>query len=161
MDGTQLSHHDPPALREKIDLARIDVHEILGCHTNLFRLQEAQHEVGIALTDIGDGQTGQHVAAPEHLCFEQGTVGTELEQAVDQDLHGESAVARGLPKRILVRIGIGQHEMIHATDARQLVADTGGDAGPEHRYQNHVALGDEIFTRKDFRSVDVQAAVEV
>ena len=72
------------------------------------------------------------------------------QQTVDQQFHGVGAVADQL-RVLLVAVGVGQQEVIHAADAGDRITHAGGHAGSEHGDENFVRLrGDEVFPGEHF-----------
>src|SRR6185436_1196265 len=88
----QLLHPDPAAAGKVADLARVGVHEVARQHRYALGRQVAQHELRVALADVGDRQALQHVAPAEHLRLERAAAGAHLHELVDQHLHRVIAV---------------------------------------------------------------------
>src|SRR3990172_7658367 len=61
VDVAQFLHHHFAAVREVIDLARINIHQVLGHHPDFLGGQEFQHEVRVALAHVGHGKALQYI----------------------------------------------------------------------------------------------------
>ena len=158
----QLFHQHLAATGEKIHLARVNVIQVLGHHAHLFRLQVIDDESRIAFTDVDRREATQHGAAAKHLRFHVLAPRTRLQQIIDQYLHGVSAIAHRRGNRaIRITAAVGQHEVIHAAQARDTVADAGRDAGAEHGDDQHVLVGKVILTRQDLGGVTIERPVVI
>src|ERR1700722_1155380 len=127
-------------------LARVQVAQILAHHPEAFGLYVFLHEADVAGADIR--QRIQYLAAADQLYFKVSAPTAELENLVDQPLHGDVAEARrgtgrATPGSVAVRAIHRQHEMIHAPDTQAAVADAGGDARPQHA-ADQLAVGGNV-----------------
>ena len=158
---TQLLDPDPPALREEIDFARMNVVKVLCADADFFSGEKLEHEFGIAPADVAVVKAAHHVAAAENLGFEVLAARAQLQQAMDQDFHRKHAVAGRCTVAAGIRAVIRQHEMIHATYSVDGIANAGGHARSQHGHQHHVLAGDEILPRQQLGRRQFVAGVKI
>src|ERR1700761_651350 len=92
LDGTQTPHLDASADWEIDDLAWLNAAEILGGDPVAFQLDIVTKESDVACADIC--HSGEHAAAAKYLDLEALPRRAQLQQVVDEALHGVRAVAR-------------------------------------------------------------------
>ncbi|MNT08117.1 hypothetical protein D3C72_1428490 [compost metagenome] len=136
------------------------VAQILRLDGDAFGLQVVQDELAVAFADVHLLHGRQHRAAAEHLGFQAVARGAGLEQFVDQDFHGECAVAHGRRGGRL-HVAFRQHEVVHAAHARDRIVDACGDAGPEHGRDHQVFISDVVLVGKYFHCLTLERAVKV
>src|SRR5262245_8630827 len=91
---------------------------------------------------------GQNASPADDLDFEMSPLATMLQDRVDQEFHGIVTVARGsihapvLPPISPTPLADGEHEVIHAANATNGVADTRRDAGAQHGHDDFILNGD-------------------
>src|SRR3546814_20554962 len=71
----------------------VDIAHVLGTDRQSLDLQVVANKLDIALADVG--HLRQHTATTKYLHFQLLAIGTSLEQAVDQLLHGNISVTFG------------------------------------------------------------------
>jgi hypothetical protein len=110
----------------------------MGQHGDALGLQVIEGEGGVALADGAAVERRQHPAAAEHLGLEPLAPGAQLEQVVDEQLHGVGAVARRGAGRALLGESASRKWFSPPTPFPG-IAQAHRDAGAQHRDQQHVA----------------------
>ena len=133
-------HEDLPRVGEEVDLAGVQAAQVLAPERDVFVPEEPPHEIDVLIPHVR-GQAAHHPAAAESLRHQAISLGAQVQQVVDEVLHGRDPVA-GRVEHIRVALALfhGKHEVVHAAHHGDGIQQAGRDAGAQDR-DDHFVLG--------------------